>query len=244
LNSFLYFLLDKYFMDNKFKFLIAGGVGLVLLIALAVGGFFVVSNLNNSASGDGDGTDSAAETQESQDAQTEESQTEESSASSEDTAENTDESSQAGSSQDDVVGEFYNYLKEGSNQQCSWSSEIDGQQYSGRIYISDGQFRQEIDPIADQEQVTNSIYKEERVYLWTGGTAQGYYTSVGSVENLEDDFNSAEENPDSSLNQAFGDIDESFNIDCEGWNPDPSLFQLPNNVVFTDLDQLQNQFQQ
>lgn len=154
-------------------------------------------------------------------------------------ASNSDNSSDSEDSSDQNEQEesIADLLDSNNNVQCTWDYTDQGQDSTGKIYISNGKMRQDVTSGGED---LNIIYSGEDIYYWSEGTNQGFKLKS---ENLEEDIDA---NADAYTD--YGDLydnldfDSNYNFDCDDWNVDNSLFTPPSDVEFIDFNNIFEQF--
>jgi hypothetical protein len=76
------------------------------------------------------------------------------------------------------------------------------------------------------------IVRDGTSYVWTDSSRQGFKTT------------SEVSSDDSGSVYKAVDFDEKVDYQCRPWTPNSSLFELPSEITFTDLQAMMNQFQQ
>lgn len=101
----------------------------------------------------------------------------------------------------------------------------------GLVMISGGKVRGDFQSAVDgQAQATHLIVDGNTSYLWVEGQNTGFKTTFDS--NVADDL---KENTPDTFAQSF-DANANLDYKCSPWTVDNSVFVLPSNVSFTDLN--------
>lgn len=131
-------------------------------------------------------------------------------------------------------GTMQELLAKGKSVKCTSVSENDSGKTEGEFYIDGASGRTKSVTkitVAGQTQVMNSIMTKEAVYTWTEGQKQGFLFPVSKTEPTP---TTAEPTTAEPTAPATGQPDEKYNMNCEVWKVDDSLFTVPTDVTFVD----------
>jgi hypothetical protein len=96
------------------------------------------------------------------------------------------------------------------------------------VYASGGRMRGDISSTTGEKTVmSHMIVSDNELYVWMDGETNGMKMMF--------DLNKVQ---DEEAKQKTVDIDEKVDYQCNGWVGDPSLFDAPSSVTFTDLGSL------
>lgn len=120
---------------------------------------------------------------------------------------------------------------------CTYHDEVS----MGTFYVKNGMVRAETTSPEEQGQDGNFILKNDTVWIWQTGATEGYMmTNISKYQsdpNVPDGYSVDEE----SVRQNI----EENQAECNSENIDDSLFEAPQDVVFTDfsstIENIQNQ---
>lgn len=79
-----------------------------------------------------------------------------------------------------------------------------------------------------QEFQVNTVIKQDIVYIWQPGDAQGMQMDL---KRYRDNNN----NSDTSITSEPMQLEERFDFECDYWQPVPSMFETPYNFKFIDI---------
>jgi hypothetical protein len=132
-----------------------------------------------------------------------------------------DESSFSGSVKD--------LLALGKNLKCTWTFENEQSQMAGTVYVSGTKSRTDMLVNAPQTEnlTTHFISDGQTAYSWTDGQPQGYMFKI----------NPDDQNTPDPENQQYRDWQNEYEYKCDTWSLDNSLFQIPQDIKFVDLNQ-------
>ena len=112
-------------------------------------------------------------------------------------------------------------------------------QQQGRVYVANQKMRGDFTVTQqDNESFTAHMMNDgEWVYMWGGPMGQNQGTKLKIEKSVE---------TSDSVNQQNNnvDFDQNYNFNCDDWLFDNSMFDLPNDVTFTDLSVQLQQLQQ
>lgn len=138
------------------------------------------------------------------------------------------------------TGNILDLINQNKDITCTWSvlDEDNNAKNSGQIYISGNKFRQDL---IIEHQKTNlktetvSVSDGEFIYIW-----QLDNTNEGMKMKLEpEDTQSETETGTGNIN-----LTEKYNYQCSPWNVDPSKFNIPKNIKFSDINEMVNKYQE
>lgn len=111
-------------------------------------------------------------------------------------------------------------------QQCTFESADS----SGTVYIAGSQMSGDFtSSISGQSQLAHTIIKNNQMYLWMDGEAEGMIMDIPAED--------TKANSSTTASSAF-DLDENVKYDCKSWTVVQSKFQTPSNVKFSDLSEM------
>ncbi|MEZ4180299.1 MAG: hypothetical protein R3B41_02135 [Candidatus Doudnabacteria bacterium] len=118
------------------------------------------------------------------------------------------------------------------NQKCTISSNKEDEPMTGEVYFTKDKYRADVDNIVDGQTYKGHIVfnaETNKVSVWSDNETMGFTMSV-------DEQTSAQDNPENNPEPINSDT--SVKVDCESWDPDSTMFDLPNNIEFQDFDQM------
>lgn len=119
-------------------------------------------------------------------------------------------------------------LISGKSQKCTFTQTASGSQSSGTVYIADGKIRGDFESAASAAGGTNMqshmITDGNTSYVWTSGMSQGF--KMSTVQSA----------PSGSAQKQAVDYNQALDYACAPWNPDQSMFMLPQGITFTDMN--------
>ena len=123
--------------------------------------------------------------------------------------------------EDGSSGSLCGLMAMSTSQECTFNAPDS----NGVAYIANNQMRGDFN-ISDSEVnvVSHTIVKDNKMYVWTDGQAQGFVMEIPEAE--------AEANTSA---QTQVDLDEEIDYDCKSWRVDNSKFQTPTGVQFSDM---------
>lgn len=124
-------------------------------------------------------------------------------------------------------GSIFGLVERGGDWKCTWSSEQDGVELDGTVYVSRGKFKSDVEMSgAGINATAHAIGDGTNVYSWSSlapsmgikfPMAQGTAGVVAGGSNAQNA-------------QLSGD----YSYDCDPWRADSGTFALPSGVNFTE----------
>lgn len=119
----------------------------------------------------------------------------------------------------------------GTPQECTYKSSGEGFESTGTAYIGNGMMRGDFSTKTENQDVTSyTIVKDDTVYVWTEGQAQGFMMTY------DPNFKADEYEGEANLNAP--DFDQKFSYDCNSWNLDTTKFDVPSEINFASMDKM------
>lgn len=116
-------------------------------------------------------------------------------------------------------------LSSGQSQRCTFSSTADDTVTDGTIFAASGKMRGDISTTTSEKTImSHMIFSNNDLYVWMDGESNGMKMTF--------DPNKIQ---DEEAKQQTVDLDETVDYQCSGWVGDPTLFEVPSSVTFTDL---------
>lgn len=116
-------------------------------------------------------------------------------------------------------------LASGQSQTCTFTSSDGSTNTEGTVYAASGRMRGDISSTTEGKTIaSHMIVSDNQLYVWMDGEANGMKMAF--------DLNKIQ---DEETKQKTVDLDEKVEYQCRGWVGDPSLFDVPASVMFTDL---------
>lgn len=147
------------------------------------------------------------------------------------------ESSQSAEQNNGEQNSINSLLAQKKNVTCTFSStDGSGNQTSGTVYIAGERMRGNFNYQAsgEAEQKSNVLRDNEYQYFWQEGVETGFKMGISEMESSDDS------KKDNNQSQAV-DQNIKYDFDCSDWSVDESMFNVPDNVKFTDYS---NQIEQ
>lgn len=119
-------------------------------------------------------------------------------------------------------------LSSGQSRRCTFSSTADDTVTDGTIFAASGKMRGDIATTTSEKTImSHMIVRNNELYVWMDGETNGM-TMAFDPNKIQDE----------ETKQQTVDLDETVDYQCSGWVGDPSLFEVPSSVTFTDLGSL------
>lgn len=117
-------------------------------------------------------------------------------------------------------------MSSGDSVHCTYDTEIDGQMIQQDVYISGEQYRVEVNGnFGGQQMESTMVYDGEWIYSWNTQTTQGIKFSQTFMEEQG-----------GSSEQISIDTTETYDYNCQSWNPSGEAFDVPDDIEFMDFD--------
>lgn len=122
---------------------------------------------------------------------------------------------------------FKELLDTGAPVQCHINETISGSRVVGSVYVGSGKMRGDFDTTLENgERVkAHMITVNETAHVWSDAAMTGIKVKLSETEKL-----SAEQKTQGI------DPDKKYNVDCGAWVVDQSVFTLPADVTFQELN--------
>lgn len=128
-------------------------------------------------------------------------------------------------------GKITDLLKLGKDLKCTWDTTDQGVDVSGTAYISGQKSRTEMKINQPEMTVTSYFVSDgDTAYMW-GDNQPGFKMNLADFEDQSDDTSSDSAPAENNWNQ-------DFDYNCSAWAVDPSVFQIPTDIEFTDMGQM------
>jgi len=112
-------------------------------------------------------------------------------------------------------------------QECTFQNATDSSTSEGKVYLAKGMMRGDFTSTSGGQTFTSHmITKDGTVYTWIDNMTTGF--KISADEN-------AQAKTDDSQKQGV-DINQELNYNCKPWSADNSIFELPANITFNDLN--------
>lgn len=130
-------------------------------------------------------------------------------------------------------GTIEELLKKNKSLKCDYSHEGEKTSMSGVAYVYNGQARQDTTVNQKDKKInTHAIVDGEDVYAWSSEQPKNGVKM--SLSKFKEQTEKSSEDSEKEETTPAG-IDESFEYNCEDWNADPSKFDPPKDINFTDM---------
>lgn len=125
---------------------------------------------------------------------------------------------------------FSDFLKQGGAYKCEFNQKMDNAETKAITYMDNGMFRGEYSSNTEGMNITStSIIRDGYSYSWTSAMPNiGYKIKIDTAETdtaSETDF---------SGSYGFN-ANDVGDYNCEAWNPEQSIFAIPTNITFTEI---------
>ncbi|HXK40328.1 MAG TPA: hypothetical protein VJ837_05865 [Candidatus Paceibacterota bacterium] len=144
------------------------------------------------------------------------------------------ETDETATTTDDVVtdesvfsGDIFNLVARGGDWRCIWSSEQDGIDLDGTVFVSRGKFKSDVELSGVGMNATaHAIGDGQFVYSWSSAATTGVrFPMTQGATALEVSGSNAQ-------NLQFS---GEYTYDCDPWTADSGTFALPSGVTFQDV---------
>lgn len=157
---------------------------------------------------------------------------------------NTDENEStiiAESEDESLNGNIFDLLKLNKSVKCTFKSETDEGTTSGITYVANGKTKTEFEvKTDDMDMKSYSISDGEWIFTWTSENNQGTKLNLKDMEKYDEDPVDNEEPEEVD----YSDQTQDFDYKCTPWAVDNSVFDLPKNIEFTNLNEMMEDFMQ
>lgn len=116
-------------------------------------------------------------------------------------------------------------------QKCTFADNTDAGDTSGTVYVANGKMRGDFVATTDAGPMnSHMVVVNNTGYIWSDGMQDGFKISLDAMEDAQDTQNQ---------NTAV-DLDKEVDYSCENWRADESMFNLPANITFSDMNEMMN----
>jgi len=135
-------------------------------------------------------------------------------------------------------GNYFETMKDlmarGKSMKCTYAQQVDSENTAnGVVYMADGNARVEI--IANKgtahEGKMYSITDNKWVYSWPEGSHKGFKMTLEASELSE------------KQEETVSDLSKEIDFKCKSWKKDNSKFKAPSNIVFEDMSEMMEGFE-
>lgn len=125
-----------------------------------------------------------------------------------------------------VEASIKSFLTSGSSVTCTYSSNVEGTNMSGKLYANAGKIRQDFETQAEDMQISgHMIMDSQDAYMWTDQMNMGFKFSIADMPT-----------PGADQNTQAPDINKNMKFNCSSWAPDNSVFEVPSNITFQTMN--------
>ncbi len=147
-------------------------------------------------------------------------------------------------------GSLKNLLGMGKQVRCTWKIQEEGMAIEGIVYIDNKRSKMEMKMKMTDEGVdkdspmaniqTYTYADEEWVYNWGGPNKQGMKFKLEDMEKMQQEAEEASgdnASDEESDNIAMKNWKDEYEYHCQPWKVDQSMFKLPSDITFVDLNE-------
>lgn len=125
-----------------------------------------------------------------------------------------------------VEASIKSFLTNGSSVSCSYSSNVEGINMTGKLFANAGKIRQDFETQADDINISGHMIMDAAdAYMWTDQMDLGFKFSVADMPT-----------PGAQQNTQTPDINKNMKFNCSPWTPDNSVFEVPSNITFQTMN--------
>jgi hypothetical protein len=123
-------------------------------------------------------------------------------------------------------GNIFTLVSRGGDWKCTWTSEQDGVELDGTVYVSRGKFKSDVEMTgAGMNAVAHALGDGQFVYSWSSLLATGIKFP------MQDGATGVAVSGTNAQNAQFA---KDYNYDCDPWKADLGTFALPSGITFTE----------
>jgi len=120
------------------------------------------------------------------------------------------------------VIKYSDFIKGGMSEVCNFVTNVEGSLTTGTLYAGNGKIRADfVTTTSSGTYQQHMVVDSYLVYLWT------------NIDNKGVKFIAKEISDGKSLKDSFG----ADNVSCQEWRVDNNVFQLPPQIVFSEISQ-------
>lgn len=114
-----------------------------------------------------------------------------------------------------------------SSTRCEFSASEDSNNSSGVVYAANGKARVDFSSTTNDKTTSgHMIMDNEMAYTWIDGQAKGFKVSTATAMSAQ---------PNQPNEKQF-DPEKKLDYRCENWSGDSTIFTVPANIEFTDIN--------
>jgi hypothetical protein len=122
-------------------------------------------------------------------------------------------------------GDLFTLASRGGDWECTWSSEQDGVDLDGKVFVSNGKFKSDVTISGVGMNATaHTIGDGMYVYMWQDGATTGVRVPAAQGASALEVTGGTQAVP----------LSGEYSYDCDPWAAGVSTFALPGNVTFQD----------
>lgn len=155
---------------------------------------------------------------------------------------------------DNFKGSLKNLLGMGAQSKCTWQAEEDGSRVEGVVYVDGERSKMEMTIIGMENDssfklTSYTITDGDWVYSWSDNSKQGSKFKISEMEKtvagFEEEYgNMAFDDSDNEDDDYIDNFEQEYNYACQPWKIDQTVFQLPANITFLDMNETMKQAQE
>ena len=146
---------------------------------------------------------------------------------------------QTAQTEESFSGSMRDLLGMGKNTQCDWSSvsATGGTTSTGKLYVSGKKMFQEVSVTTSDKNAPTSVMN-----MLSDGNFMYLWNKDGKTPGMKMTITEPTVTPSPKAGQPVAaqgaDLDKKYDFKCKGWSVDNSMFAVPTNIQFTDIDAL------
>lgn len=143
-------------------------------------------------------------------------------------------------------GSIKDFLGQGKNVKCTFSSKDEDVKMEALTYVSGDKVRSDTTVTSTDnegtEMVTEShtILKDNYMYVWSDLMEKGMKMNLTDMEKMNEESDEPDTYGDYRDMINKDQIDQDFNYKCTPWIPDNSKFDIPIDIEFMDYTEMMN----
>lgn len=140
---------------------------------------------------------------------------------------------------DPISGSINDLLAKNQPMECDFETDAQGSSISGTVHVANNRFHVDstVESEADDSKVdVFAIGHEDYIYQWSSLTYQGYQITPEALEEAKEKLEGVIDSSDSQA--AILNLLNQTDYTCRTWQPNDQVFELPEDIRFTDLTPL------
>ncbi|HLB51833.1 hypothetical protein A3F07_04315 [candidate division WWE3 bacterium RIFCSPHIGHO2_12_FULL_38_15] len=139
-----------------------------------------------------------------------------------------------------VSGSLLDMMKLNKKLTCNYTGKDDNGKttFTTEMFVSGNKVRNNVRMTDNLDKTLESymVSDGEWFYIWSNASDQGTKMKISEMENIMQET-TKDINNQPTNNVDLNKVSEKFDFSCNTWNPDMSMFEVPSDITFIDLQE-------